>query len=617
MKLDIKIKPGDIVARLRKMNSWSLALLIFLFCVTLFLSVRASDKYRWSDWGFGDAQTMLSLKQWEEGGWFKNYFLFAPQGYAQVCSIFDDPQLRQHAHGTCPGSSPRVGPRLLYTHYPAGYLVPYAVLFRLGIDSLFAVRMLSILFSVGALIFMYMVFSRITKPGIAFFAVFFYGLTPTFLGYADALANQPLDDLLRFGFMLAVVMSTRAGSDDHKKIWLITAWATEFMLSMSSFDSVFFMYVWLVGWDLIDNQGFRLKRYLLFSLAPVSAHGLQFIQNVWYLGLNDAVIDIKDAFLLKNAADPNYNLGQGRMTVIADTIVILFNNLYNPAVFIIGLSVLYVIYYFLVRDKMDREMPSVMLLALLFLSGLSFVLILPHAARMPYESRQMIPFVALLSGAVAYSFLKEFGKSIHIVQGSENTGLQKFRKITGPLYLFVAAVFLIVFWYRFTLNERQPVYYIPDEKTDAQYEATIRTGQRMDLMRYRSLREEVLLAEELAKIRPAYDPVIFSIDGFQLFWDPAYVPGYPQIMPITEYYAGSRPILCFDAPEALVDDMLYMIQNGPSRFSPLIVSRNFDLLRHIADRLNERGMLIAFPQSPPNVMGKFVLDLTDHIAWIK
>lgn len=613
--MEITSTPGAIASRFRKINPWHIALTIFLVVLMTFLSVRASDNYRWSDWGFGDAQTMLSLKQWEEGGWFANYFLFAPQGYAKVCSIFDDPQLRHHAHGTCPGSSPRVGPRLLYTHYPAGYLVPYAFLFRIGIDGLFGVRMLSVLFSVGALVLMYMVFSKITNPGISFFAVLFYGLTPTFLGYADTLANQPLDDLLRFAFMLAVVMSTRAGSDERRNIWLIGAWVAEFMLSLSSFDSVFFIYVWLIGWDIIDKKGFRLKRYLLFSLAPISAHGIQFMQNVWYLGFSDALIDIKDAFLLKNAADPNYNLGQGRMTVIADTIVILFNNLYSPAMILAGLAGLYVIYVILVKKKTDTDMPSALLLLLLFVCGMSFVIILPHAARMPYESRQMIPFAALLVGGFTYSFAREFRNSIRVAAEGEAPAPDRVRKIVRPLYLLVSAVFMIVFWYRFSLNERQPVYYIPDEKTDAEFALAIQNSQRFDLTRFRSLRAETLLAEQLAKVRTSYEPVFFSVDAFQLFWDPKYVPGYPQIMPITEYYTGSRPVLCFDASDGLAKDLAYMIEKTPARFSPVVVSNDIEKLKRIAETLASGGYLTSMPPMPFNIMGTSVLDLSNFIAW--
>ncbi|TAN41020.1 MAG: hypothetical protein EPN25_05520, partial [Nitrospirae bacterium] len=531
----------------------------------------------------------------------------------------DDPQLRQHAHGTCPGSSPRVGPRLLYTHYPAGYLLPYAVLFRVGLDSLFAVRMLSVVFSVGALILMYMVFSKITNPGIGFLSVFFYGLTPTFLGYADTLANQPLDDLLRFGFMLAVVMSTRADSEVHRHRWLISAWLAEFMLSLSSFDSVFFIYVWLIGWDLIDRQGFRLKRYLLFSLAPLSAHGLQFMQNVWYLGFSDALIDIKDAFLLKNAADASYNLGQTRLTIIRDTIYILFNNLYSPAAMVLYLLALYSAYSLFLKEQNDRTMPSIFLVLLLFVCGLAFVMILPHAARMPYEARQMIPFVALLAAGVTYSFGREFGVSIHGPAAAEApaggpwTG--RFRAVARPVYLLIATVFLMFFWYRFMLNDRTPVYYIPDAKTDARYAQEIETMRKYDLQRFRTLRADVLVAEGLRNIKTAYDPVIFSISGFELFWDPKYVPGYPQIMPITEYYTGSRPVLCFNAREGVVNDLMTMISKSPQRFSPLLISRDAGALKEIAEMLSARGALNGFPPGIITVVDMAVLDLTDYIRW--
>ncbi len=614
MIADLFRHPSALFDRMKRVSAWHIALGIFLACLLVFLAVRASDEYRWSDWGFGDAQSMLSLKQWEEGGWFSNYFLFIPQGYAKVVKLFDDPQLRQHAHGTCPGSSPRIGPRLWYTHYPAGYLLPYAAMFRIGLDSLFAVRMLSIVFSITALILMYAVFARLTNHAIAFLSVLFYGLTPTFLGYADTLANQPLDDLLRFCFMLAVVMSTRAESELHRHRWLITAWIVEFVLSLSSFDSVFFLYVWLIGWDIIEKKGFRFKRYLIFSLAPIAAHGLQFLQNVWYLGLHDAAIDIKDAFLLKNAADPSYNSGQGRFDVIVGSVMIVFDNLYNPAYFILAVFGIYALYHVLLRDREDRQMPSLLLLSFLFLCGLSFVVILPHAARMPYEARQMIPFAALLVGGFTYSFGLEFRKGIQIdLQALSKRAAWK--KIVSPIYLLVVTMIIMVFCYRFAQIDRTPTYYIPDAATDARYAQEVETMRRYDLMRFRNLRADVLLAEELKKINTLYEPVFFSLNGFQIFWDPKYVPGYPQIMPLTEYYTGSRPVLCFDTAEGVANDLLLMLTKCDGRFSPVIVTDDVNTLRAIVEALSSRGFFDQFPPSPSSVRDKFILDLSPYIRW--
>lgn len=597
-----------------KFNTWRIALGVFLLGLLLFLSVRASDKYRWSDWGFGDAQTMLSLRQWDRGGWFSNYFLFIPQGYAKVVQLFDDPELRHHAHGTCPGSAPGVGPRLWYTHYPAGYLIPYAVLFRIGLDSLFAVRMLSIFFSIMALILMYIVFSRITSEAVAFFAVLFYGLTPTFLGYSDTLANQPLDDLLRFGFMLAIILATRSASELHRKRWMISAWIMEFALSMSSFDSVFFLFVWIIGWDFLDGRGFRWKRYLIYALAPLSAHSIQFLQNVWYLGFETAVEDIKVAFLLKNAANAEYNMGADRLTVIKDTIPILFDNLYKPAVLLLAVIGMYACYALLIRKSGDEKLPSAKLLAVLFLCGLSFILVLPHAARMPYEARQMIPFTALLVSGFTCSFPHLFIQSIHGNAGQGAEAVSLFRKITVPLYLFLSLFLIMAFWYRFAMNSREPVYYIPDAATYADYASKIEYQKRFDLARYNQLRNEVLLAEELQKLPTKYEPVFFSLYGFQLFWDPKYVPGYPQIMPITEYYTGSKPLLCFNSGEGVVKDLMYMLQKSPYGFSPVLISNSQAALDQISSYLLQSGYLTGRPAGL-DIMGKRVMDLTDYLKW--
>ncbi len=554
-----------------------------------FLAIRASDEYRWSDWGFGDAQTMLSLRQWEEGGWFHNYFLFKPQGYAKAIDQLDDPELRHHAHGTCPGSSPRVGPRLLYTHYPAGYLIPYALLFKVGLDSLFAVRMLSICFSVGALALMYVLFAKITSPRLSFVAVLFYALSNAYLGYADSLANQPIDDLLRFGFMLAVVLATRAESLQRRNRWMLAAWVLEFCLSLTSFDSVFFIYAWLIGWDLLEKRGFQWKTYLLFSLAPVTAHSLQFLQNVWYLGWSDAFIDIKDAFLLKNGADQGYNLGQGRLSTIGMSLFILFNNLFNPGTLLLIAASVYAFYATLLRDK-DREMPSLQLLLVLFLCGLSFIVVLPHAARMPYEARQMLPFVSLIAGGLTWSFLKLFKKTLHGEAGPEGSSSRSGNLWFAVPYVLLSAVVLLAFWFSFLSSDHTPVYELREQK------------------------EEMQFAKELNNLRTRYEPVYFDIGAFSIYWDPRYVPGYPQILPLTEYYAGSRAILCFNGADDLARDVNSMVHKSPDRFSPVLLSRDPAVFEPILAQLVQDGLITGVPE-PVASMGRYALDLTDYIKW--
>lgn len=612
--LNMEGKAFRLIAYIRGMKLWSKVLVLFLSCLFLFLSIRASDEYRWSDWGFGDAQTMLSLRQWDEGGWFNNYFLFLPQGYAKVVSLFDDPVLRHHAHGTCPGSAPGIGPRLLYTHYPSGYLVPYASLFRIGLDDIFDVRMLSIIFSIAALALMYMVFSRITSPPVGFIAVFFYGLSPSFLGYADSLANQPFDDLLRFGFMLAVVLSTRAGSLLQRKRWMTAAWVMEFVLSLSSFDSVFFVYVWLVGWDILEHRGFRWKTYLIYAIAPISAHSLQLLQNMWYMGWDTAVEDIRVAFSQKHGTVEGYGTQTGgRLSLVFSSLAMLFDSLYSPAYLIIASFGLYLVYLLLLREKNNFALPSFLLLLLLFICGLSYVFILPHGARMPYQARQMMPFVSLLAGGLAWSFVAGFKQGMQGEQGASESRLPRLTGKLMPVYLLMTAVMLIVFWYRFMLNDRQPVYEIPDQTANA--------APNLDPYRYRNftagvqLRDDVTFVKGLKSLKTRYEPVYFDMGGFKSLWDPNYVPGYPQINPIVEYYAGSRPVLCFRFPEGVADDLLYLASRSPYKFSPVITAGDPEAMSNLLSILNTKGGLAKLPLTINVFMGRQVLDLTDYLKW--
>lgn len=572
------------VFSLKNLAIWHVFFTILILCVLIFLSIRALDKYRWSDWGFGDAQTMLSLNQWDKDGWFTNRFLFLPQGYFKGIHILDEPELRHHAHGICPEASPRIGPRLWYTHYPPGYLIPYAFLFKLGLNNIFFMRMLSIFFSIGALVLMYILFSKITSPAISYIAVLFYGLSHTFFGYADTIANQPIDDLLRFAFMLLIVISTRTTSFKKRKVLMLSAWVTEFLLSLSSFDSIFFIYLWLIAWDFLERRGFRWKTYLVFGVAPLAAFFLQFLQIAWYLGLNNAIIDIKDTFLQRSWSMAGLN----RFNLFYHVLLKLLNILYKPISLVLLLLIFYIVYLKFIRDKdRDRELPSLRLLILLFLCGMPFIFLIPYTAAMSYEVRLIAPSIALLIGGVTYLFFKNLK---NIFRGNLN---HKKKSIVGYkhkltiAYVLSSGIVVSLFWFYFVFNDRKPVYNVKEGHHD------------------------ILLAEKIKSIPTQYEPVIFDIGGFQLFWNPNYVPGYPQIHPITEYYIGSKPILCFTQPEGLVSDLLYMTSHSKYKFSPVLITGNLEYLEKILNILREKNTLKCEPVEKYIIMNKYVIILTD------
>lgn len=572
--------------RLKNAEIWHISFGILLFCLLIFLSVRASDEYRLSDWGIGDAQVMLSLRHWEEEGWLANRFLIIPQGYAKVIRLLDEPELRHHAHGISPIVSPRIGPRLWYAHYPSTFVIPYALLFKLGFGQIFFMRLLSISFSVVALILMYMLFSKIASPRVSFVAVFFYGLSYAFLGYADSLAGQPIDDLLRFAFMLGIVFSTRAASLGQRRIWTVFAWITEFLLSLASFDSVFFVYLWLIGWDFLEQRGFRWKTYLIFALAPLTAHSLQFLQNVWYLGLNDAVIDIKDTFFMRSGQGEGF----GHLFLIGYSLIILFNNFYKPIGLIVLLLIFYTVWSKFLRGKNEKELPSIRLLAVLLFCGLAFGFLLPYGITESYEIRQIAPFMALLASGTTWSFLKELRRNIRGNYTFESKKEFSPRQKLMPLYLFLCIAVLIAFWYHFAIAPRKPLY---DMKGCP----------------------DVLLAMEIKSMPARYDPVFFNIGGFQRIVSSTRLSDYPQINPFIEYYVGSKPILCFTKPDGLTSDLLYMINRSPDKFSPILITGNLAYMEKVISILNKKGILIQKLPQPYNILGKYVLDLTDYLKW--
>lgn len=571
---------------------WRRLAVCLLVALGLALAAQAVDPDRWSDWSFGEAQVMLSLRQWDEQGWLANRFLLLPQGYAKPIRHLDDPDLRQHAHGIAPGSSPAVGARLWYTHYPAGYLLPYAALAKVGLGGMAPWRLLSLAMSLGALFLMYLVFAHLAAPPAALAAVAFYAFSPSFLGYADAVANQPFDDLLRFGFLLAVVLSTRAADPGARRRALLAAWGLEFLLSLGSFDSVFFLYLWLVGWDLVDSRRFRWRKYLVFACAPLLAHGLQFLQNVWYLGWDVAVADIASAFLQKSPAVGTAWMGRGGIESIARSAGAVFGYFFTPAWLLGALALVYALWYVL-RRRERPEAASHAVLLLLLVCGLAFEVVLPHTAWMPYEGRQMAPFAALLVGSLTWAGPATVRDFLRPPAGVGAASAPRPLTAVLALVTLAAAVACWGFAARNLVEYRRqgPLYAVAAGHPD------------------------VPLAKALAVLPTEHDPVYFDAGGFRAFWNPSHVRGYPQIHPMLEYYAGFRPILCFFDPAALAADVEKLARRAPREFSPVLVSRDPVVLRYVVGLLEGRGLLRQPPSPPRRLRDAFVVDLTPAMAW--
>jgi hypothetical protein len=546
----------------------AVAVAAFLIGLGALMASRARNEDCWSGWSFGDAQTLLSVRHWQERGWLANRLLFVPQGYAPPVVLLDDPQLAHHAHGIAPGTSP-VGPRLWYTHYPPGYLVPFALLARLGWPGAVPARMLSLAFSIAAVALMYLVYVHLIGRWPAAIAVAFYGASRGFLGYAHSLANQPLDDLLRFAFMLAAVLATRANAASARRRARIVAWMLQFVLSLCSFDSVFFAYAWLVGWDLLEHRTPRWRRWGLHALAPILAHGLQFAQNAWYLGAAGAWQDIAGTFLVKQ------DLSKPRLQAVVRGIAFLIDHMHRPSFMIDLLVLLYMAARLARWDSQASGVGGPWLLALLFACGASYAIVLPGPALMIYQGRQLAPFGAALAASVACQLAHTLARRPH--------------SPACLAWLLVSGVTLGALAVQLAGGVARPGFHCTHAVAEAD------------------------LARHLRSMPTRHEPMYFSHGGFTIFFNPSYTKGFPQILPLLEYYAGCRPILCFTDVHTLVRDLGVLLSRSAAPFSPVLVAADVDGLDLVLSELAEAGLVSGRPP-----VGRFghraIADLTDHLA---
>ena len=284
----------------------NLAIIIIILILGSYLGIKALDENGWDGWGFGSAQTLMSSQYWAKDGFIKNYLLFIPRPYSKLIHYFDEPEFRNRPIETLNGELARG--LLYYTHYPPLYLVPYALLTKIGFESRAAFRIFSLLVSLTALFLFYLFIKSISTPlevasprssglapsararlltgsskTVAVIASIYYGFSVTFLNYADSVSIQPWTILFTFLILYLSVSKKRNN---------LAIWISYFALSLSSYDATFFVFAWLVLYDLIILKKFLWKKWLFWACAPLLGFVLQILQNAWYLGWIDTWHDI-------------------------------------------------------------------------------------------------------------------------------------------------------------------------------------------------------------------------------------------------------------------------------------------------------------------------------------
>ncbi|MBI5234509.1 MAG: hypothetical protein HY880_09155, partial [Deltaproteobacteria bacterium] len=370
-----------------------------LLIISVYLGLKALPEESWSGWTTFTAQTMLSSKHWAEDGFIYSKFLFIPIGYSKAVRYLDAPEMRHHARGTVYGGL--IGRRLYYTHYPSGYLVPYALLMKAGAEERHWFRLLSLSFSITALVFIYLFVNKISTPEIAFFSTLYYAGSTMFLDFADSLANQPLDDLFRFAILFLSIALLKNNNPSHIKRHCIVIWILYLMYSLTSYDSTFFIFFYLAGISYLSKKGNGLKdlpfgRWLFFASAPVAGFSLQMLQNWWYLGTRDMLLDILGIFFARANTSTDIGFFTGHLI-----------SMFLPLYYMTGINIpaalivfsLIAIFFTYAKKTLAYRGSDMAVISILFLGGLIYTSIFSYTGGYDYEGRQLAPALGILVGS--------------------------------------------------------------------------------------------------------------------------------------------------------------------------------------------------------------------------
>lgn len=520
--------------------------MILLSALAVYLGVKSFNDRSWSGWTSFSAQTLMSSRHWAEDGFLNNRLLFIPIGYSKAARLIDEPEMRHHARGTVYGGL--IGKRLYYTHYPSGYLVPYALLAKAGVTQRAYFRLLSIAFSLAALVFLYAFLNLLAGPAAAFFAVFYYGASSTFLNFADSLANQPLDDMLRMLILFLSVLALREDGAPRAGRLRLSAWAAYLVLSLSSYDSTFFVFVWLAGIEAVDlllkgeRPGLRyIKRFAFYALAPVLGFAVQVMQNWWYLGYRDMLLDFSGIFMARANAGPGEGFVDGHII-----------SAFLPVEYMTGMAawtgavafalMLVILLRFAGRQGgSDLKLAAIAVLAA---AAIPYTAIFSFTGLYTYQGRQWGPAIGLLLALSTILSVREIK--------SRGYGMPK-AMAAGLLALS------IFFWY---MQAERSVKFVNEWPNNV---------IRQDLLDYYGKIDSLTEG----------DSVIFNMD-------PEFTEPYQQPDPLEEYYAGGM-ILNFKSLDDLVRDYLWLKDRSEYPYSPVIIAPDIDIVKEFADGAGEAG----------------------------
>lgn len=576
---------------LRKIITANLPFVILIAILFSYLTVMALPENRWNGWKCCSTQMLLTARFWARDGLFNHYFLGLNQGYGKIIRYFDEPELQQHSHGAV--ASDLLAQKLYYTHYPSFYIAPLALMMRWGIDSLFIFKLLAIVTSLAGLAFFYAFIKSISNKIAAFIAALYFALSPIFIGNADIVEYLPLEDALLFMtmFVSAVfLIRLRLKKYDYYKTYLAVIWALSFLLSLVSYNTTIFIFIWLVGLTLIylwREKPVRKKiififLFALWALAPVLGFAIHFIQNAAYLGWSDAWLDIYGTYL---GAGNSTKLDLLTRTEGVIRPFFSMTGIYNfytlmaisglskikriifphsiPLAYVVPFLAIFIVAIIIkIRKNLkSSNWPPLNITLLLLTAPLGQTLFLPWTGYRDYMGRLTAPFTGVIIGSVAYNIfllLKE----------------RKYLSWVKKFFLLVAIIVIIsLFAIQILLSWAMPLSFSlsDSEIRFTQYVKNVIAGEKAVFM---IDAKDTAVSDEELKMRKA------RISSFNYF--------------IRDYliwaYYFDMPLLNFTKTEFLVKDLLFLEKRAEFPFSAIVTSDSESLIDEIYEKLRAQQL---------------------------
>ncbi len=581
--------PYKLISRIKKIIAANLLFAIFIAIISAILIIRALPE---NHIDMPSADTLNTARWWTRDGFLTHYLLHHRAGYGKIVHYLEEPELNDHARGSVAGSA---GHHKNYgTHYPNMDAIPVALLMKLGIGKIFPLKLPAITASILGLILLYTFIKKLLySKYIAFIAVSYFGISPIFIKWGDALDYIPYEDLWRSLILLLSLIAFRYFNDSHGSVkikrinlYLPAIWLSYLLLALTSYNSTFFIFTWLIGLSAVyiyNNHNVKNKIWFFIFLAsfwasaPVFGFVLRLIQSAVYMGWHNTWLDIYGAFAAggnRNSLDiitrfegiikPFFS-ATGLLNIYATLSPLGISKIKNffissriSSLYILPLLVIPITIIVIKLKKITNyKIPSPYLIFLLAIAPLSQTFMIPLTGYRDNMGRLAAPFVGIIIGILCWMLFLAFSKNLLTI-------------VNKILFLILSFIIVLLFTIQILLHYSPRLWpsYAPISDSNIAFAKTtqkIADGEKAVFMV--NADDTKIPEEELKKRWSLYDPSNYQTN--YLIW---------------EYYFD-MPLLNFTKTSYLIKDLLYLEKRSEFPFTAIVTSDDTNLINELHQEL--------------------------------